>query len=169
MINESKKIDNSREHKLADAGQLVIAVLFLSVYITDTFFLGFSIYFDDIIPNIIRILLGLLLLVFAGVIGKKGHDMVFKENKEQGIINNGVFAIVRHPIYSSEIMVYAGLLILSFSMISFFIFIIGAVFLYYISKYEEKILFERFGREYAEYIRKTPMFIPCLYKMIKRE
>jgi protein-S-isoprenylcysteine O-methyltransferase Ste14 len=167
--NEPNKKYNSGEHKLADAGQLVIAVLFLSVYIADTFFLRLSTFLNDIISDLVRIPLGLLILFIAGFTAKKGHDLVFKKNENQEIIKNGVFAVVRHPIYSSEIMVYSGLLVLSLSLISFCILIIGIAFIYYISKHEEKLLLERFGSEYVDYMKKTPMFIPCLHRRNRRK
>jgi protein-S-isoprenylcysteine O-methyltransferase Ste14 len=169
MDNKPNKKNHFGEHRLADAGQLVIAVLFIITYTADTFFFKFSTFLNDIIPEIIRIPLGFLILFIAGLTAKKGHDLVFKENKNQSIIKNGVFAVVRHPIYSSEILVYSGLLVLSLSLISFCILIIGIAFIYYISKHEEKLLLERFGPEYVDYMEKTPMFIPCLLRMNRRK
>jgi protein-S-isoprenylcysteine O-methyltransferase Ste14 len=37
-------------------------------------------------------------------------------------------------------------------------------FYYYIAEYEERILLEKFGEEYLEYMRDVPMFIPRFKK-----
>ena len=80
-IVETKKhkgrTDLIGEHKTGDAGQAVFAVLFLIVYVSDSFIFGFSTFLNEIVPNIIRlaavnqmehfqIILPALLMVYAG-------------------------------------------------------------------------------------------------------
>jgi protein-S-isoprenylcysteine O-methyltransferase Ste14 len=38
------------------------------------------------------------------------------------------------------------------------------VFLHYISRYEEKVLLERYGEEYRQYMRDVPMYLPHILK-----
>jgi protein-S-isoprenylcysteine O-methyltransferase Ste14 len=86
----------------------------------------------------------------------------FRENP--GVIRKSVFNIVRHPIYLSEILLYLGLLMLSISLIAVLVWVISILFLYYISRYEERMLLARFGEDYKQYMQEVPMFIPRLKK-----
>jgi protein-S-isoprenylcysteine O-methyltransferase Ste14 len=53
---------------------------------------------------------------------------------------------------------------ISLSLAAMLVLVFGIVFLYYISRYEERLLLERFGDEYAQYMREVPMWIPWLLK-----
>jgi protein-S-isoprenylcysteine O-methyltransferase Ste14 len=72
--------------------------------------------------------------------------------------------VVRHPIYLGAILAYAGMISLTLSLASAAIFIIIVAFYYFISKYEEKLLTQRFGEEYREYMKKVPMLFPIKIK-----
>ena len=98
-------------------------------------------------------------LEFAGL---AQLSAAYGDSKPAGLVVNGVYSYVRHPLYS------AGLLFIWLSpemtinrlvlWVTFTIYIIiGAYF-------EERKLLRDFGAEYAEYKARTPMFIPRLYK-----
>jgi protein-S-isoprenylcysteine O-methyltransferase Ste14 len=55
---------------------------------------------------------------------------------------------------------YLGIIILSLSIISFAIWIFIIIFYYSMAKYEESLLIEKFGKEYKDYMKDVPMFIP---------
>jgi len=102
-------------------------------------------------------------LIISGYLAKTGLTMVFGEVREKpGIIRKGVFGIIRHPIYMSEILLYLGLLFFSTSLAAVGVWIIGIAFLHYISRYEEKLLLAQFGDEYRQYMKDVPMYIPRL-------
>ena len=89
--------------------------------------------------------------------------IVFGEQRDgPGVFRKSVFGFVRHPIYLSELLLYLGLLMLSISLAAAVVWVIAIVFLYYISRYEERLLLARFGEEYAQYMRDVPMWIPRL-------
>jgi protein-S-isoprenylcysteine O-methyltransferase Ste14 len=67
-------------------------------------------------------------------------------------------------VYLSEILLYLGLLLLSISLAAAVVWIIAIGFLHYISRYEERLLLARFGREYELYMREVPMWIPRFRK-----
>ncbi len=170
-----KKIHGNRkdlagEHKKGDAGQLIIAVIFLIVWITDSFIFKYSIFLNEIIPNIIRTSAGILVLIAAGYLSRTGHKILFNEVREKPeVIRKSVFGIIRHPIYLSEILSYLGLLLISVSIASAVILIIAIVFLHYISRYEEKILLDFFGDEYRAYMKEVPMWLPKVSSLFKRK
>ncbi|MCK4393396.1 isoprenylcysteine carboxylmethyltransferase family protein, partial [Candidatus Bipolaricaulota bacterium] len=108
---------------------------------------------------------GVVLLVLSGYMAKTGLSIVFGEETENpGVIRKSVFGVVRHPIYLSEILLYLGLLMLSISLASAVVWVTAILFLHYISRYEEKLLIERFGKKYEQYMREVPMWIPRLRK-----
>lgn len=81
-------------------------------------------------------------------------------DKIDKLVTEGVYAKVRHPIYSADI-------ILGWSF--FFLypdvrFLLGAhwlmfVFLFWMKR-EEKALIEKFGAEYLEYMKRVPKMFP---------
>ncbi len=111
----------------------------------------------------VKIPLGIVLFILSGYMALKGLSIVFGEERQKpSVIRNGVFSVVRHPIYLSEILLYLGFLMLSTSLAAVVIWIIAIGFLHYISRYEEKLLLAHFGEEYEQYMREVPMWIPRL-------
>lgn len=151
------------EHKIGDAGQLILACLFLAAWIADSFFFKYTTFLNQYIPLGVKIPLGIVLFILSGYMALKGLSIVFGEERQKpSVIRNSVFGVVRHPIYLSEILLYLGFLMLSTSLASVVIWIIAIGFLHYISRYEEKLLLAHFGEEYEQYMREVPMWIPRL-------
>jgi protein-S-isoprenylcysteine O-methyltransferase Ste14 len=161
----SQRDDLTGEHKFGDYGQLILAILFVTIWISDTFILEYTTFLNHIVPNAIRTPLGIVILLVSGYLAVKGMHIVFGEKREEpGVIRKSVFSVVRHPIYLSEILLYLGLLMISLSLAATFILFIAILFMHYISKHEERLLLERFGDDYKQYIREVPMWIPGLWK-----
>jgi len=157
--------DLTGEHFIGDAGQLALAILFAVIWIGDSFFLRLTTFPNQYVPNIVRLPLGAGLLILSGWMARAGLNVVFGEERETPeVIRKGVFGIVRHPIYLSEILLYLGLLILSMSLAAAVVWLMAIGFLYYISRHEERLLLERFGGEYERYMREVPMWLPLIGK-----
>ena len=153
------------EHAFGDLGQIIFLIIFLIVWISDSFFFEYSTYSQDTIPNIIRLILGLPILLASGFLAKKGLRIIFGEvRKKPEIIEKGIFKIVRHPIYLGSILLYLGLTILTCSIASAVVWIIIVLFYYYISRYEEELLLKEFGADYKNYMERVPMLIPNIFK-----
>jgi protein-S-isoprenylcysteine O-methyltransferase Ste14 len=153
--------DLAGEHKLGDALQLVFGLLFLALWILDSFFLEYSTFLADKISNYIRVPIGVILLIAAGYLSRSGLRIVFKEVRETPqVITKGVFSFVRHPIYLGAILIYAGVICFTMSLLSASLWVIIIIFYWYISLHEEKLLINRFGDEYLEYRKKVPMLFP---------
>ncbi len=162
---QQQRSDLTGEHTVGDAGQIVVACLFAATWILDTFFLQYTTFLNHHVPPGIRIPLGVILLALSGYLAKTGLSIVFGEKREQpGVIKKGVFNVVRHPIYLSEILLYLGLLMLSISLAAAVVWVIAIGFLHYISRHEERLLLARFGEDYEQYMREVPMWIPRLRK-----
>jgi protein-S-isoprenylcysteine O-methyltransferase Ste14 len=160
-----QRADLTGEHAVSDIGQLVLACLFAATWIADSFFLKYTIFLNNHVPPAIRIPLAVVVLGISACLAWTGMSMVFGETRDDpGVIRTGVFGIVRHPIYLSEVLLYLGFLMLSLSLAAAVVWCIALVFLHYISRWEEKLLLARFGEEYAQYMRDVPMWIPHLRK-----
>jgi protein-S-isoprenylcysteine O-methyltransferase Ste14 len=157
--------DLAGEHALGDAGQLILACLFAATWIADTFFLKYTTFLNQHVPLWIRIPSGVAVLVLAVHLARTGMAIVFGEEGEHpGVIREGVFNVLRHPIYLSEVLLYLGFLMMSLSLAAAAVWAVAIGFLHYISRYEEKLLLARFGEEYERYIRDVPMWIPRFWK-----
>jgi len=153
--------DLTGEHRLGDTVQLILLLIFLAVWILDSFVLHHATFLTRSIPWYVNTPLGIILLVAAFVLSRSGLKMVFGETQETPhMIIQGVFSIVRHPIYLGVILVYIGLSCMTLSLLSAALLIIIIPFYRYISRYEERLLIMRFGDEYQTYMRKVPMLFP---------
>ena len=161
----SGREDLAGEHPLGDSGQLILLVTFLGLWIADSFFLKWSTFLVLHIPVILHLPVAALLLVCGAVSARQGHRMVFGEEREgPEIFQDGVFGIVRHPIYLGAILAYLGLTLLTLSLAALALWVIILVFYMTISRFEEKLLVERFGEAYLEYMERVPMLIPVIGK-----
>ena len=80
------------------------------------------------------------------------------------LIKEGIYARVRHPIYSADITLALGI----FIMMGELRFLLAAAWLtlvmFYWMRLEERGLTEKFGKEYSDYMNEVPMFCPSLGK-----
>lgn len=102
------------------------------------------------------ILFGLNLWIRAVLIQKINAKV--KENK---LITDGVYAIVRNPVYSAFIFLFTGVLIMAHNYLLLILPLIYWATLTILMKYtEEKWLREKFGQEYIEYCKNVNRIIP---------
>jgi protein-S-isoprenylcysteine O-methyltransferase Ste14 len=151
------------EHRLGDAGQAVLAGLFLAVWIADTFIFRYATFLNGTVPAVLRIPLGIVLAVLSYRLSMTGLAIVFGEKREKPeVIRKGVFRLVRHPVYLGELVLYLALLMFSLSLAAAAVWLLAALFLHFISRHEEKLLVRRFSDEYRAYMREVPMWFPRL-------
>jgi len=167
MKNENKskryedRADLAGEHAWGDRGQLILLVIFLVVWIGDSFFLKYSTFLSSYVAYYIQIPLVLIIMLCSGYFARSGLNLVFKEIREQPVvIRKGAFNIVRHPVYLGSILFYLGLIVATFSLLSLLVWLVIVIFYHLISKYEEKLLVQKFGAEYEKYRQQVPMWIP---------
>jgi protein-S-isoprenylcysteine O-methyltransferase Ste14 len=153
--------DLTGEHRMGDTIQLILLIIFLTVWVLDSFVVGFSTFLAERIPLLIRSLAGIILMVFAGYLSLSGMWAVFgKPQETPHVITGGAFSVVRHPIYLGVILVYTGLICMTLSLASAALLVVIIAFYRYISRYEEKLLTQRFGDEYRAYMSKVPRLFP---------
>jgi len=92
--------------------------------------------------------------------GAQPENLSFENTTD--LVTEGVFKYIRHPMYSSLILLAWGAFFKFITIFGFFIAIIVTVFLIATAKLEEKenILF--FGVSYEDYMKTTKIFFPYL-------
>jgi protein-S-isoprenylcysteine O-methyltransferase Ste14 len=155
--------DLAGEYKWGDNLQLVLLFVFIIGIIFDLLILKISESWQNVFPWYFRIVIFVPMIIIAWYFVNRSHKKIFEdERKELILINTGIYSIIRHPMYFGSIMIYLSFVILTLSVISLMIFILGLILYYYLSRYEEKLLIEKVGKSYLEYMIKTPMLIPFL-------
>lgn len=100
------------------------------------------------------------ILLFYGAVFKARIDRKIKENT---LVTDGVYGIVRNPIYSAYYLVCLGVVLIENNYILFLVPILGYVYMTIILKNtEEKWLYTLYGEKYKEYCDKVNRCIPII-------
>jgi protein-S-isoprenylcysteine O-methyltransferase Ste14 len=79
------------------------------------------------------------------------------------LVTIGAYRYIRHPLYASLLCLAAGAWLKQVTLLTSLLFAAAAVFLYATARVEEDENLARFGAQYADYKRRTRMFIPLLF------
>ena len=79
------------------------------------------------------------------------------------LVVRGAYRYIRHPLYTSLLLFALGALLKAPSLLNGGIVILVSGFLYATAKVEERENLQRFGDEYARYIRSTKMLVPFVF------
>ena len=72
------------------------------------------------------------------------------------IVDSGIYAIVRHPLYLGWLLMYIAVMLFSQHWLIVIMGILGVVCMYLISKQEDQRLIEKFGDTYERYMKSVP-------------
>jgi len=109
------------------------------------------------------IICGIVLIVFGFLLdySAKMKSKLFENVKENKLITDGVYAIVRNPVYSGALLTCLGAVLIANNLLLLIVpvicWIYSTVFLIHI---EEKWLKELYGQEYIDYCKKVNRSIP---------
>ena len=95
------------EHPRGDVGQVLLLVLFLAVWIADSFFWHGSTSLATHVPLALRLVLLVLVVTVAAILVRSGHVVV--DQGDRGLLKDGAFRHVRHPLYLGSVLGYLGL------------------------------------------------------------
>lgn len=148
---------------MGDLGQLILLLIFIGLWSADIFFIQFqeSLYVD--IPVWLYTSIGVIILLSGFYYARNSMRMIFgkKQDKPQ-VVDQKVYKKVRHPMYLGALLFYLGMAIIMYSLPLFIMFLIIFLFYNYIARHEEKLLLNRFGNDYKEYMKTTRRWIPKL-------
>lgn len=79
------------------------------------------------------------------------------------LVRQGAYQYIRHPLYASLLLFTWGALLKSISLLSISLVLAATICIYATAKVEEEENLNKFGENYAEYMKDTKMFIPYLF------
>lgn len=82
--------------------------------------------------------------------------------RDHRVVDDGPFAVVRHPVYLGLILFLAGGALLVADPLVAAVTAVVAVLMLFRARAEERFLEERLGDEYRDYARRVPMLLPRL-------
>jgi protein-S-isoprenylcysteine O-methyltransferase Ste14 len=130
-----------------------------------------SILAKDLGTNIIPISLGLVCMGAAIYISKKrrqyltfgllaGNPELSPKKYPGKLLSGGPYARIRHPRYVEVSLLTLGYTLLANYPAAYLMFVLSTPLFFIVVILEERELHQRFGKEYEEYCRQVPRFIP---------
>ncbi len=163
IINSYHEHLPGKEHPKNHILQLISLIVFLTTWILDSFIFKFSIGLAIYVSWVFRLILFLIVSTFGLLTARSAEKSIFQEIPESPtIIDTGILAHVRHPLYLGVLLIYLGFVLGTFSLVSLFVFIIIALIYNLLATYEEQDLERVFGGDYLDYKKRVPMWIPRL-------
>lgn len=78
------------------------------------------------------------------------------------LVQSGIYAYIRHPLYLSVLLLGTGIMLKDISSVQLLLGTINIIALIFTTLIEEKEMVMKFGDEYRTYMKNTKMFIPWL-------
>jgi protein-S-isoprenylcysteine O-methyltransferase Ste14 len=122
-----------------------------------------SLPFIFIYPGLILMVLGIILRQWAIAILGRFFTVDVGTQKEQRVVSNGPYRLIRHPSYSGILLILIGfgLSLQSWGSVLIVILINGLTIGYRIHV-EERVLVSELGEEYMQYMKRTKRLIPYI-------
>ncbi len=174
LIEQIYKIEPPEDYKIERRDILIIVFFFLypfllvlSFYEREILILEFFPLWNHEIVKIgsIGVLLSGMIIAFLSRVqlGKYGTTFINVEDDHQ-LITTGIYKYIRHPIYLGALLQYVSigiavgsLIVTSLAFVCWLIMTMDRIGL------EERLLTEKFGEEYLEYMKRTKKLISFIY------
>jgi len=117
--------------------------------------------------KILLSVIGAILMIYGIALWIKAvlFQRIRDEIKAGHLVTDGVYSIVRNPIYSAFIFIFTGILLFASNLYLLIFPFIFWTYLTILMKFtEEKWMKEKFGEEYATYCKKVNRVIPWFRK-----
>lgn len=163
MHDHKSHTKDEGEHPLSHSGQKIFLIVFLVIWVIDSFILHASTFPSNYLPLSIRLLAFGSIFAAALLVLKSGHVVVSQEQRPMNVVTSGAFRYVRHPIYLTSVLFYVALSIATASLVS--ICLVVGIFGFYnfIATYEERLLKAKFGDRYRMYEQRTGKWLPKVH------
>ena len=163
-LDLSRRNQFGEEYPHSDKIQIALLLLFLTVWVLDSFLLKASTQPAEFVPISLRLPIAGVLMFVGFLFVKRSHDLVIDEEyDEPTLVDTGVYSRVRHPMYLGILLLHLGLASSTLSMISLGLWL--GIFSAYdrMAAYEERDLIRVFGDDYSGYMRRVPRWIPRFF------
>ena len=141
---------------------LIFPIAIVTIIAVSFSFYGIIPYYSIKELNNIIMMLGAILIIFGAVFWLSAvvNSKVTENIKENKLVTTGIYAYVRHPIYSAFLYAITGLIFLSTNVLLFiFPVIYWLILTEAMKRTEERWLLVKFGDDYLDYEKKVNRFI----------
>lgn len=107
------------------------------------------------IPKLVSVLLGVIIFLLGTFVYFKWELFWHRTYKGQ-LVTGGIFQYIRHPHYTSLLIVGFGLALFFYSVFALVISFIAIPLMIWSIIDEEKLLLKQYGELYNEYMKKVP-------------
>jgi len=94
---------------------------------------------------------------------RPGDPGLYAFEKTTKLVTTGIYAYIRHPLYSSLFLLTWGIFFKALSLASTALALVVTTFLVATARADEAECIRFFGDEYQEYMQKTKRFVPFLF------
>jgi protein-S-isoprenylcysteine O-methyltransferase Ste14 len=94
---------------------------------------------------------------------RPGDPSLLAFEKTTKLVTTGIYAYIRHPLYSSLFLLTWGIYFKFLSLASTAVALVATTFLIATARADEAECIRFFGDEYQEYMQRTKRFIPFLF------
>lgn len=167
-----RRIKGAREYTIINERQekLLFSLFALAFLLLPLYFLTPWIDFASMhLPLWIRwggwiiVCLGIFLFGWAHQALGQNWTAILALSKEHEMVQNGPYRYVRHPMYSAFFIIGIGFTLLSANWLIGIIYLAPLLVMYITRvELEEKMMTERFGEPYREYMKRTGRLFPRL-------
>jgi protein-S-isoprenylcysteine O-methyltransferase Ste14 len=91
------------------------------------------------------------------------HRAEYQIKQRQTLVTQGIYAYIRHPIYTARLLMIVGAELVASSLLVVPVLLFVPLVMYSQAKREEDILAKEFGEKYKKYTYSTRMFLPLVW------
>ncbi|MGE5379381.1 MAG: methyltransferase family protein [Candidatus Saccharibacteria bacterium] len=120
--------------------------------------------------NLALVIVGLGMVAVGGAIRlvaiatlRRNFSGLLRIREGHTLIKGGIYHWIRHPAYLGAILLLLGIPVILSSILGFLVTLLLVPYLLHRIKLEEKMMIERFGKEYEDYIKESKKLIPFVY------
>lgn len=168
-VNFQRKSDDNQKLKVATDNTLLIFRMVVPISLIVSliiYFIGWgdfgmspSVYFGYVF-----VLCGLFIRWYAIRSLGRSFQVNVTIMKDQQLVKNGIYKIIRHPSYTGLLLYYLGLGLIMHNYLCLAILIIGPLFAVAMRiPKEEVFLTDHFGEDYRQYCQTSSRLIPFIY------
>jgi protein-S-isoprenylcysteine O-methyltransferase Ste14 len=151
------------EHPLCDRIQLLMLILFFVVWGVDSlsfFMFGYSTVILEVFAFPALLAGTILFLCLSLYLVSKSHKAVLEQVSDpHQLVDSGVYAWVRHPLYLGSLFFCLSFLFISVSLVSIGIWIAFFIFYDRMATYEEESLIKILGKQYTAYQKRVSKWL----------
>jgi protein-S-isoprenylcysteine O-methyltransferase Ste14 len=168
VIFSWRPLQNPRSHGFyrffAFEGILILVLLNIPLWLKNPFSPLQLISWTFLFFSILFVVQGFYLLRKLGGSGaREGSSENVAFENTVNLVTDGVYKYVRHPMYSSLLLLAWGVFLKHITIYGILAVLITTGFLVVTAKIEEQENIAFFGSGYEEYIKRSKMFIPYLF------